>query len=452
MGLTTIFCASAVAGAWLAGASLAAAEPAPIKHDVVSYSARSGVLANGAATEREVYSELINGGDVPWIRLGFGAVQLSPGSHLRITSLLDGATQTLNATQLAQWQYTSAYFNGAVVRLTLIAAGGTRQNSVEVNRLIVGEWAAGTESQCGPTDDRVASSEPARARLLNIGCTASIYNTDSCFITAGHCLSSPSDVNVVEFNVPPSLANGTIVHPAPSDQYVPTSERQFLDGGVGNDWGLFKVSPNTQTGLMPFEAQGAALTLGTSLPPVNTTLRIVGYGVDTGVANQTQQENSGPLTQITGTTLKYRVDTEGGNSGSAVTTAGDDVVIGIHTNAGCNVGGGSNSGTAITLPSLQSALQTFCPADSGVSCGDINRMIGRCTSGRVQVIVRMTDTSNQGETLVVTVDGNPLNVPINFGGGRFGVGLGNFGSGTHTVSLIDPAGCTNVPDVQVTCP
>jgi hypothetical protein len=51
---------------------------------------------------------------------------------------------------------------------------------------------------------------------------------------------------------------------------------------------------------MPFEAQGASLTLGTSLPPVNTTLRIVGYGVDTGIANQTQQENSGPLTQITG--------------------------------------------------------------------------------------------------------------------------------------------------------
>jgi hypothetical protein len=449
MGLIRIFCASAVAGAWLAGASLAVAEPAPIKHNVVSYSSQSGVLANGAATEREVYSQIINGGDVPWIRLGFGAVQLSPGSRLRITSLLDGATQTLNATQLAQWQYTSAYFNGAVVRLTLIAGGGTRQNSVEVNRLIVGEWAAGTESQCGPTDDRVASSEPARARLLNIGCTASIYNTESCFITAGHCMSSPGDVNVVEFNVPPSQANGTIVHPAPSDQYVPTNERQFVDGGIGNDWGLFKVSPNTQTGLMPFEAQGASLTLGTSLPPVNTTLRIVGYGVDNGVANQTQQENSGPCAVRNDAEVPRR---HGGRQQRIRRDDGERRVIGIHTNAGCNVGGGSNSGTAITLPSLQSALQTFCPADTGVSCGDIDRMIGRCTSGRVQVIVRMTDTSNQGETLVVTVDGNPLNVPINFGGGRFGVGLGNFGSGTHAVSLIDPAGCANVPDVQVTCP
>jgi hypothetical protein len=47
-------------------------------------------------------------------------------------------------------------------------------------------------------------------------------------------------VNVVEFNVPPSQANGNLVHPAPSDQYVPTNERQFIDGGIGNDWGLFK--------------------------------------------------------------------------------------------------------------------------------------------------------------------------------------------------------------------
>jgi hypothetical protein len=31
------------------------------------------------------------------------------------------------------------------VRLTLIAGGGTRQNSVEVNRLIVGEWAGDGE-------------------------------------------------------------------------------------------------------------------------------------------------------------------------------------------------------------------------------------------------------------------------------------------------------------------
>jgi len=169
MDLVRIFCALAAAGACLAGASLTVADPAPIKHNIVSYSLRSGTMANTATAEREVYNEVINGGDVPWIRLGFGQVRLAPGSRLQVTSLLDGAMQTLDAKAIAQWQYTTAYFNGASVRLSLIAAGNTRDNEVEVDRLIVGEWTNGTESQCGPTDDRVASSEPARGRLLDIG-------------------------------------------------------------------------------------------------------------------------------------------------------------------------------------------------------------------------------------------------------------------------------------------
>jgi len=454
MDLVRIFCALAAAGACLAGASLTVADPAPIKHNIVSYSLRSGTMANTATAEREVYSEVINGGDVPWIRLGFGQVRLAPGSRLQVTSLLDGAMQTLDAKAIAQWQYTTAYFNGASVRLSLIAAGNTRDNEVEVDRLIVGEWTNGTESQCGPTDDRVASSEPARGRLLDIGCTASIYNSASCFITAGHCLSTPSLVDVVEFNVPPSQANGNIVHPGPEDQYAATTQRQFVDGGIGNDWGLFRVSPNTETGLMPFEAQGASVTLGTSLPDVGTQLRIVGYGVDDGAANQTQQENSGPLTQIVGTSLKYKVDTEGGNSGSAVTRASDDVVVGIHTHAGCNVGGsGANQGTAITLPSLQSALQTFCTEDTGITCADISRMSGRCSNtGKTQAIIRMTDTTHLGETIGLTFDGHPINARIDFVGGQFGIAQANLGSGTHTIKLVDPANCPAIPDVRVTCP
>ena len=109
-----------------------------------------------------------------------------------MTSLLDGATQDLTAVTLAQWQHTSAYFNGSLVRVTLIAAPGSHDQRGQVDRVIVGEWVAGIESQCGPTDDRVPSDEPARARLLNIGCTASIYNEQSCLITAGHCVSSPA--------------------------------------------------------------------------------------------------------------------------------------------------------------------------------------------------------------------------------------------------------------------
>jgi V8-like Glu-specific endopeptidase len=447
-------CALAAACAWLAGTSLAGAQTAPIKHTVLPYTLKSGLIANHENAERQVYSEVVNGGDVPWMRLGFGHVQLAPGSRLQLTSLLDGATQDLTAVTLAQWQHTSAYFNGSLVRVTLIAAPGSRTNAVEIDRVIVGEWVAGgIESQCGPTDDRVPSEEPARARLMNIGCTTSIYNEQSCLITAGHCVSGGS-INVVEFNVPPSLSNGTPVHPGPEDQYAWSGQRQFQDSGPGNDWGLIKVFPNTQTGLMPFEAQGAMVTLGTSLPPVNTTLRIVGYGVDSGTRNQTQQVHTGPLVQISGTTMRYQVDTEGGNSGSAVTIAADDVAVAVHTHAGCNVGGGgSNQGTAITQANLQAALASFCPVDDGITCGEVFRMQATCNANRrLTVQVRMTDTSNQGQTVVAAIDGSPINVALTLQDGAVGRAVRRVSSGAHTVSLIDPAGCANIPDVQVTCP
>jgi len=449
-----ILCALTAACAWLVGPSLASADPAPIAHTVVPYSLKSGLIANRENSERQVYSEVVNGGGVPWLRVGFGHVQLAPGSRLQITSLLDGATQDLTAVTLAQWRYTSAYFNGSLVRVTLIAAPGSTTNAVEVDHLIVGEWVAGTESQCGPVDDRVPSDEPARARLLNIGCSTSIYNEQSCLITAGHCTESATDLDVVEFNVPPSLSNGTIVHPGPEDQYAWSGQRQFQNSGIGNDWGLISVFANTQTGLMPFEAQGAMLTLGTTLPAPNTTLRIVGYGVDSGTRNQTQQEHSGPLTSVTGTQLRYQVDTEGGNSGSAVTTAADDVVIGIHTNAGCNVGGsGSNSGTAITQANLQAALGSFCPVDGGITCGEVMRMQASCSANRrLTVQIRMTDTSNNGQTVVAAIDGSPINVALTLQNGALGRAMRRVASGAHTVSLIDPAGCANIPDVQVTCP
>lgn len=440
----------------VATTSTARVDAAPVRQVIVPFTLKSGPLFNRSAADSVVYSEVVNGGDVPWIRLSFGRVQLAPGSRLLIESLQDAAKQTLDARALGQWQYTSAYFNGSTVRLSLIAAAGSDQNSVEIEQLIVGEWSAGTESQCGPTDDRVPSTEPARARLLDAGCTASIYSVKSCFLTAGHCLSVPSLANVVEFNVPPSLPGGKLQHPGPEDQYAIANHRQFVDGGVGNDWGLFEVFPNSETGLMPYEAQGARMTLRSALPPLNTTLRVVGYGVDAGqqTRSQTQQEDSGPLVGITGTALDYRVDTESGNSGSAVTVASDDTVVGVHAQSGCDIGGGFNQGTAITLSSLQTALGTFCPEDTGVSCDEISSMVARCnqTTGVLQVIVRMTDTSNEGQTVVVTVDGSPLNVPIDFGGGRFGVARADFGSGNHTVRLVDPAGCPDIPTRHVSCP
>jgi V8-like Glu-specific endopeptidase len=296
-----------------------------------------------------------------WLRLRFAATELAPGAVLRITSLADGATQHLNAATAAQWQNTSAYFNGSALKVELLGSEGASASRVAIVEVMAGRPGPVPESQCGTTDDRVPSNAANRARLLDIGCTANL-TADGCFITAGHCMAEASALDVVEFNVPPSTAGGALVHPPPASQYVPTATRQFANNGIGNDWGVFTVFPNTETGLTPLQAQGPGLEFSSTLPRRNNIVQITGYGVDDGSANQTQQVSTGPVRQVSTstTTLKYASDTEGGNSGSAVLVGG--LVVAIHTNGGCRVRGGANSGTMIGNAGFQAAYQQVCGA------------------------------------------------------------------------------------------
>ncbi|MGK0218207.1 MAG: hypothetical protein ACI9HE_001695, partial [Planctomycetota bacterium] len=128
--------------------------------------------------------------------------------------------------------------------------------------------------------------------------------------------------------------------------------------GVGDDWGYFGTFPNAGTGLTAAQAQGAFYILGT--PPGQTTgndIRITGYGVDGGTANQTQQTNVGPLVNLNGTSIGYVTDTTGGNSGSPVIHEQTGDAVGIHTHGGCSTNGtGNNWGTQSVHPGLQAAL------------------------------------------------------------------------------------------------
>jgi V8-like Glu-specific endopeptidase len=351
-------------GRWFAAVAIAAAfgasaQTVPLSHVTHDYAYRSpdGLTAPQAsvAASHEVRIE-----GAAWLRLQFDPLQLPEGAVLRMTSLQDGAQQHLDATRLAQWQYTSAYFNGPALRVELLAGARGQAGRFGITKVVAGAPGEEPESQCGPTDDRVSSGAVDRARLLNIGCTANLMK-QGCFITAGHCLSTQSLVNVVEFNVPKSNANGSLNHPAPKDQYAPNvATRKFTDGGIGNDWGVFVVFPNSETGLMPLEAQGHGLRLARDVPLVGDKVKITGYGVDDGVDNQTQQISNGPIASIdtNNTILRYQADTEGGNSGSAV-LAGARVVA-IHTHAGCTQGGGANQGTLFTHSGFKSAFKSLC--------------------------------------------------------------------------------------------
>jgi hypothetical protein len=96
------------------------------------------------------------------------------------------------------------------------------------------------------------------------------------------------------------------------------------------------------------------------------TIRITGYGADSGESDNIQQTHAGPFVLDSGTTLGYQADTQGGNSGSPVIWDEADVAIGIHTHGGCS--SGSNKGTDLAG---HVAFQAALAAPKGIcaACG-----------------------------------------------------------------------------------
>lgn len=346
-----------------------------------------------------VFTSTVSIKNAIWLRLKFDDVALSGdegagnASFLRITSLKDNAVQTLHASHVTQWRKTSAYFNGDTVRIEILAYPGTGDSHLTLSRTTAGDPSSEPETLCG-SDDRVLSNDPRAARHVPEGCSSWLHDDlNHTFITAGHCGVSSADVQ--EFNVPLSTAGGSIVHPGPQDQYVvDPSSIQFTNGGLGNDYTYFACFANSTTGLTAFQAQGQCYVKAASAPVVSgQTLVITGYGVTSSPISptwtQVQKTHSGPYTSLSGTVIQYRVDTTGGNSGSAVLNQATGTVIGIHTNGGCTTSGGANSGTAIQTSGLQNALNNplgLCKSGRGAVspplfvAGDLNNSFGTLNS------------------------------------------------------------------------
>jgi len=353
---------AAAAGAW--------AQTARLEQVDVKIFLDSGMVESPADGRGAVFSTVVAVPGMAWLRLTFDEVALGappPGGEptvLRVTSLLDGASQALTWPSLLEWKHTTAYFNGGVLRVELIADAGAGPSCVASTHAWggpAGSTTLGGKSICGPTDDRELSDDPRAARVLPIGCTVWMINDyNHCFLTAGHCIDY--DFQVVEFNVPLSDPYGGLQHPGPEDQYsVDDASVQTNYGqGVGNDWAYFGCFENTETGKTPYQAQGDYFMLALPPPVIDQHIRITGYGTTSSPVppewNQVQKTHVGPLMTSSGSTLGYATDTTGGNSGSPVIYEETGEAIGIHTHGGCSVGGGENSGTGANHPGLQDAL------------------------------------------------------------------------------------------------
>lgn len=347
-------------------------EPKPYFRD-------SGMLHNISAAPRVLHTERVAVDGAAWMRVYFGSVELGPGSVLRLRSELDGEVQELDAAALAQWSNSSAYFNGGAVNVELVAGPATS------NRLVIERAAweqsdplpAGGPGQCGicGPDDRTPSSEPWAARLLPAGCSSSVYNSQSCMVSAGHCMGGGM---VVQFNVPPSQANCNIVMPPVADQF-PLTAFLFSNGGVGQDWAVMTAGTNN-LGEKPFDRYGATKPIATTPPAVGQPLNIWGYGVDaTCVKSQVQQLSTGSVVGVGSTLINHDADATFGNSGSGIIRNGTEILA-IVTHCPC-----PNWGTRVDHPSFVAARNQLCPEGPAVpaTLGSFNVIQGSVVAGGV---------------------------------------------------------------------
>ncbi|MFC0342572.1 trypsin-like serine peptidase [Paracoccus niistensis] len=344
-------------------------------------------------SQPSVTLEVVSDDGASAMRLTFSEVVLGEGSRLILRSAEDGAQQVITAEKAEEWSGRSAIFNGPAIEVILERSKGDTEARYEIEtktvvprldveeRIEALEERTGTEERasqeaiCGPEDDRQPSSDRRIGRIIPVGCTGWIGEGNK-LLTAGHCVdpNNPSDMDLIEFNVPDSTAAGVIKYADPKDQYKIKTETIVYqddgDGEEGNDWAVFEVEKNTETDRLPLEAQGGFFRLSNALP--RGAVRITGFGLDSTPRsrNQTQQtHNSESISVISSqendVVVSYIADTRPGNSGSPIISLPDeggqsDTAFGIHTNGGCDEKKGTgNLGTGFQNNELWKAAVTI---------------------------------------------------------------------------------------------
>jgi hypothetical protein len=375
---------------WLLSLPLFAGAMPPITpRHLEEYELHTGLHDGAAAGDVVAFRDTVRAADdAPWMRLHFADYNLGAESYVILTSLDNGDWQRLDARSMIHWNRATGIFRGGAVELELHVAPADTGVFIDVGALTVGERRepdGGVASICDSGDERVVSGDNRVGRLYFGGCTAWL-TSNGAVLTAGHCVDFDPDATpgncgpllpdgvldlngVVEFNVPLSQANGNINPALLVDQYPIdlTSVSWRFDGcgqGLGKDYAVFGVNPNSTTGLTAHQAQGF-LRMTREAPAVDATIRVTGCGADsdTNTRNLALQTDTGTYEGESSSgadfSHNHRADTEGASSGSPIIWEANGLTIGIHTNAGCTSSGGSNSGTSFEHTALETALEGF---------------------------------------------------------------------------------------------
>ena len=322
------------------------------------YPLDSGPVANADRGYATAFQDTVTVASAAWLRLYFGQTDLPTGSFLRLTSAYDGEVQELDADGLAMWGNSSAYFNGDTVYLELVGGPGTSANRVVLER-VAAQLIARERGVCGSdcgicgTDDRVPSAEVWTGRLMPVGCTASIWNPESCLVSAGHCAGSNL---VIQFNVPASGSSCQVNNPPVADQFPVTGYLNQV-AGVGADWSVMTTGTNS-LGQKAYERYGVLRPISGSVGVAGDPITFYGYGLDSDnpTRSQTQQFSAGPIAEQGSTYYGFIADVAAGASGSALLLNNEIIGIVTHCTPDC-----PNYATRIDLPVFVSAREQLCP-------------------------------------------------------------------------------------------
>lgn len=227
---------------------------------------------------------------------------------------------------------------------------------------------------CGLEDDRIISNDLRVGRLMlnregangleTMNCTITMVS-NSCAITAGHCLDFTRLRKEVEFKVPRSTRFGVRVSSDKYNRYyIDDSDSTYKvqaenrkDNILKSDWAVIKIKPNRKTGKYPGQQYGY-FEMNTNPNDININDKIssISYGTlsrfDKNKSfGSTQRMAYGSLKNIfTAKTIQeffmHDIDTMPGSSGAAILNSRDEV-IGIHSAGGCKERSGYNSGTLL---------------------------------------------------------------------------------------------------------
>lgn len=374
-------------GILLIDSSSSHAQTAPAPFSVLPYSDLQSEITEAQKPGTLVRTETVGDPEGSWVIVRFDSFFLGEHSTLLISSKRDKNQQQLfTHNTLTAWGGETARFNGGLVDIELAISQDDRDVYYNIKELIVGEYlergqtqnsdasqaATATATQwvpeaiCG-TDNRRPSFDDRLGRIMPIGCTGfSLEN--GVYLTAGHCVGP--QMMILEYRVPPSLADGTPQSPPIEHQFkIDPASVRYEDIEPGRDWAIFSVVPNGEH-RMPDQVYGS-FDFGMERDAGAVAVR--GYGLDDNESNLTQQHDIGELIDsfpvgATGPNpIEHNVDTRGGNSGSPVFFVdASGKVLGIHTHGGCTKAGEkTNKGTNLNNTALWYAI-TDAANDAGL--------------------------------------------------------------------------------------